>query len=806
MTTVKIVFQSINGVKSSQPDIRRLNYETGATPGSFYDEIVKTITSVSSIKDTKCFKMTYKDDADDLCTISSMEELAEALRLFRGSVLRLAVDVESHSSTAAASAAEQDNTLVSKASVASAAPTSFPQVTTPTSAAVTSSVSQPLPTPSKIEIEKKNEEIKNNNDTQNNNDTNTRDNTTSKTASTDEKKTPNAKESLTAAAKAFFKDSNALNQMTTFLTSKACEFFETSFKSGFINLEAMLDEVCKACPLFAESELHSRMRLLVPTMTVTLNEYVEKFKNGAVSGLMDYLPVVLSAIAQYDWANVVDSEEFDNVWGLFSSFAFPGSDVPEVKEEDAIHHHVTCDGCKMFPLKGLRYKCTTCPDYDLCASCEQNKVHPEHVMMQVKADPANGHGYSHKPWHARFKGTPFHGLCKMFKLGRVFKHLFGGNHHAGAGHHHHGHGYGHGHRHGGCCGPTFGNRPFHTPPPPPAPAHPFMHAFGLGNIGGSGLFGGPGGFFRGHPHPQDHHHGHGFGFGPRHHHHGGHHNHHHQGRSRHGEQSQNNTNTNTSNNAATGTTNTNTNNTNNAKNNVNASEASQAQAAQGQGQSNNNKSYYNPFENIFKTLFGFGSSPAASTNAATSAANDASSVAASAAADAAMAAAAQAAQDAIATAFEHANTAAPSNNNNNAAEYKHERAQDEKGTFSHHSSSSLSDPYNATFVNDVNVPDASNVVVGDVFTKLWQLQNKGEQAWPQGVRLVCLKGTFSPSEVLDVPVALPNASVLVGVKFSVPKTTGRHTATFRLMTREGVYFGDTFWIDVNATEPCNATF
>jgi len=34
-----------------------------------------------------------------------------------------------------------------------------------------------------------------------------------------------------------------------------------------------------------------------------------------------------------------------------------------------VHRHVTCDGCGMTPLKGLRFKCAMCPDYDLCESC-----------------------------------------------------------------------------------------------------------------------------------------------------------------------------------------------------------------------------------------------------------------------------------------------------------------------------------------------------------------------------------------------------------------------------------------------------
>jgi hypothetical protein len=36
---------------------------------------------------------------------------------------------------------------------------------------------------------------------------------------------------------------------------------------------------------------------------------------------------------------------------------------------DLIHENVTCDQCRVRPVQGLRYKCSMCPDYDLCACC-----------------------------------------------------------------------------------------------------------------------------------------------------------------------------------------------------------------------------------------------------------------------------------------------------------------------------------------------------------------------------------------------------------------------------------------------------
>jgi hypothetical protein len=41
----------------------------------------------------------------------------------------------------------------------------------------------------------------------------------------------------------------------------------------------------------------------------------------------------------------------------------------------AVHHHVKCDVCGIHPIRGIRYKCTVCEDYDLCESCESSGKH-----------------------------------------------------------------------------------------------------------------------------------------------------------------------------------------------------------------------------------------------------------------------------------------------------------------------------------------------------------------------------------------------------------------------------------------------
>lgn len=62
-------------------------------------------------------------------------------------------------------------------------------------------------------------------------------------------------------------------------------------------------------------------------------------------------------------------------------------------QDGAYHHGVVCDGCEG-RIFGIRYKCLSCVDFDLCSSCEAKGLHNQHNMVAME-HPQPHFGWGH---------------------------------------------------------------------------------------------------------------------------------------------------------------------------------------------------------------------------------------------------------------------------------------------------------------------------------------------------------------------------------------------------------------------------
>lgn len=131
--------------------------------------------------------------------------------------------------------------------------------------------------------------------------------------------------------------------------------------------------------------------------------HVEKLFQTFKSSVHQAFPAVFDYNIYYiddekDFISITSFLEFGQVLtGQMEKFCIiPNSKgyYPDVVQEEKIgnetiiiHQGITCDGCRMVNIKGKRYKCLECSNFDLCGECESKGMHPLHNMILfVKPD------------------------------------------------------------------------------------------------------------------------------------------------------------------------------------------------------------------------------------------------------------------------------------------------------------------------------------------------------------------------------------------------------------------------------------
>ena len=78
----------------------------------------------------------------------------------------------------------------------------------------------------------------------------------------------------------------------------------------------------------------------------------------------------------------------------------------QARKEGYVHRGVTCNGCSTLPIRGIRYRCTNCADFDLCELCEAQQIHDRtHLFYKVRI-PAPFLGNPRQPQAVWYPGKP----------------------------------------------------------------------------------------------------------------------------------------------------------------------------------------------------------------------------------------------------------------------------------------------------------------------------------------------------------------------------------------------------------------
>lgn len=124
---------------------------------------------------------------------------------------------------------------------------------------------------------------------------------------------------------------------------------------------------------------------------LAFNMYIRTDRSGSSRmGQRDYGP-----ISARDDADIFRMSEDETAWRRGHSPSARGGQSllnllyhiaeDQARREGYVHRGVTCNSCGSMPIRGIRYRCANCTDFDLCETCESMQVHPKtHLFYKVR--------------------------------------------------------------------------------------------------------------------------------------------------------------------------------------------------------------------------------------------------------------------------------------------------------------------------------------------------------------------------------------------------------------------------------------
>jgi hypothetical protein len=108
----------------------------------------------------------------------------------------------------------------------------------------------------------------------------------------------------------------------------------------------------------------------------------------------------------------------------------------------------------------------------------------------------------------------------------------------------------------------------------------------------------------------------------------------------------------------------------------------------------------------------------------------------------------------------------------------------------------------ASFVADVTVPDGTNYLPGEGFTKTWRIRSSGCAAWPDGSTWV-----FASGEQMGAPGSVPvpdtplNGTADISVSMIAPSSPGDYKGYWQMQTPDGFRFGEQVYVMIVVSAP-----
>lgn len=105
--------------------------------------------------------------------------------------------------------------------------------------------------------------------------------------------------------------------------------------------------------------------------------------------------------------------------------------------------------------------------------------------------------------------------------------------------------------------------------------------------------------------------------------------------------------------------------------------------------------------------------------------------------------------------------------------------------------------YQLRYVNDVSIPDNTQMAPGQSFTKTWKVRNAGSCAWEAGFKFAFVGGEQMSGATYTLPSAVPvNTEIDISIAMVAPAKAGTLRGNWRMQTAAGQFFGDEVFVQI----------
>ena len=164
------------------------------------------------------------------------------------------------------------------------------------------------------------------------------------------------------------------------IIDKPLEISEPNFSQSEISIRKAEDEILSINNNFEESKIEEPDEKMKREIKELVNNKMKNLEENIAQDIFQSIKTQLSKNEQ----NILNE-----------------------KNSNKIIHIYKCNNCGKENIEGIRYKCTNCPDYNLCEKCESNSEHiPSHVLLKIRR-PIQDKNLNYKIKNFTYKNSVF---------------------------------------------------------------------------------------------------------------------------------------------------------------------------------------------------------------------------------------------------------------------------------------------------------------------------------------------------------------------------------------------------------------